>query len=583
MIDLSTSPFHLTADEIAWVEETLEGMTPVEKIWQLFADPLMGMDKEHLLAYLGQRPLGGCSFRASQFSDEEAREILGAVQNSMKIPMLVSADCGTGANGRLRDGTFIATAAQAGAAADSAKIAYNTGLAACRELGAVGFNWAFEPVGDLLLNWRNCLVNTRAFSADPDKVIECLDAFNLAADENEFVSCLKHFPGDGWEERDQHLVPGNNGLDCETWDSTYGKIYRHAIAKDVKSIMIGHFTLPAWQRRLNPDLADSEMDTACLSPELIQGLLRDRLGFNGLIVTDQTTMIGFYTQRREDALPLAINAGCDMILGINDPDEDYASIEKAIESGILSMQRVEDAIRRILATKASIKLHIKKAAGTLIPPIEKMSYIGCEEHRKFAEEASDAAITLVKDTRHQLPIRPETHKRLLVYVLSSSKISNQFGAGVAGGGDEGLPTSVKTILEQEGFAVTLWDESTLSSSVGGRSGTVKGKISEFTKRFDAVLLFADLTKFASVNSIRIEWPSPMASISPWFVPEIPTAFISLNLTNHLIDVPRVPIFINAYNNQPETIRLLAKKLMGESQFMGKYEETVWCGKWDTHF
>ena len=348
------------------------------------------------------------------------------------------------------------------------------------------------------------------------------------------------------------------------------------------TIMVGHFTLPAYQKKLNPSLRDGEMDTACLSPELINGLLRGQLGFNGLVVTDQTTMMGFYTRRRTEALPLSIAAGCDMILGINDPDEDYACMEQALRSGRLTMQRVEEALQRILAAKAMLGLHRKQAEGALTPPPEAMRWVGCEEHRAMAARAADEAITLVKDVRGQLPIRPSTHKKLLVHVLGSESISNQFGAGVVSGGASGLPQTIQALLEAEGFEVTLWTPNTLQSAMNRMPGTPKGKTAEFAGRFDAVLLFADLAKFASVNSIRIQWPSPMASIAPWYVPEVPAAFISLNLTNHLVDVPRMPIYINAYNNQPETIRLAIKKLMGESPFTGRYEENVWCGKWDTH-
>ncbi len=263
MIDLSANPFFLDNESIDWVEKTIGAMTDSEKIWQLFADPLIGLNSQQILDYLVARPLGACSFRALNSTPEEARETLSSMQRQSKIPMLISADCGTGANGRLAGGTFVATAAQAGAATDSKKVAYDIGNIACRELGSVGYNWTFEPVGDLLLNWRNCLINTRAYSSDPDKVIECVDAFSKAADDNEFLSCLKHFPGDGWEERDQHIVAGNNGLSCDEWDDSFGKVYRHAISSGIKSIMIGHFTLPSWQRKLNPNLKDQDMDTAC--------------------------------------------------------------------------------------------------------------------------------------------------------------------------------------------------------------------------------------------------------------------------------------------------------------------------------
>lgn len=586
MVDLRANPYFLSDEDVQWVEQTAAAMTEDEKIWQLFADPLMGRDQENLIAFLAEHPLGACPFRAGQFDNATARKILGAVQDAQKIPMLITADCGTGADGRLKTGTLVGTAAQAGAAPDNGETAYDIGSIACKELGAVGFNWAFEPVGDILLNWRNCLVNTRAFSSDPDRVITCVDQFLQAAKDNNFLPCLKHFPGDGWEERDQHIVEGNNGLSCEEWDATFGKVYQHCIDRGVPTIMVGHFTLPAYQKKLNPALRDADMTTACTSKELITGLLRQQLGFHGLVVTDQTTMMGFYSLPRTKALPACIEAGCDMILGINDVDEDFACMKEAVQSGQITAERLNDALYHILGAKAMIGLHRRKAEyGTLTPPEEQLACICSEEHRQAAIRAADKAITLVKDTRRQLPIRPETHKKILLHVLGGAASKSLFGTGVASGGASGLPELIKELLEKQGFEVTIWSNDVFGTRrYGTIPGSFKGVTKESAHRFDAVLLFADVSQFATTNAMRLVWPSPMCNIMPWYVAEgVPVAFISLNLTNHMIDVPRVPIFINAYNHRPETIELVIRKLMGDSPFTGRYEETVFCGQWDTHF
>ncbi len=100
----------------------------------------------------------------------------------------------------------------------------------------------------------------------------------------------KHFPGDGVDERDQHLVSTVNDLSCVEWDKTYGKIFRDCIVAGVLTVMAGHIMLPSWSRKLNPELKDEEILPATLSPELIEGLLRNELGFNGLVITDATAM-----------------------------------------------------------------------------------------------------------------------------------------------------------------------------------------------------------------------------------------------------------------------------------------------------
>lgn len=123
---------------------------------------------------------------------------------------------------------------------------------------------------------------------------------------------IKHFPGDGCDERDQHLVTSINDLSCEEWDATYGEVYKACIDAGVLSCMVGQIMQPAYSKKLNPELKDEDIMPASLSSELMNGLLREKLGFNGLIVTDATTMAGFMIPMpREKAVPYTIAAGAD--------------------------------------------------------------------------------------------------------------------------------------------------------------------------------------------------------------------------------------------------------------------------------
>jgi len=572
MVNLRENPFFLDEEGVKWVEETEASMTMHEKICQLFVDPLMGMSREELISFLEKYPIAGASFRAMQFDNETARDIMAELQESCKIPLLYAGNCESGASGAIRGGTLVATGAQVRATRDE-KIAYNVGYVIGKETSAVGFNWSFGPVGDILMNWRNNLINTRAYGDDADFVSKCVEAYNKGCMKSKVIPCLKHFPGDGWEERDQHLTVGNNGLSCEDWDKTFGKVYKTAIDNGVLSIMVAHFTLPAYQKLINPFLRDEDMLPAPLSEELVNGLLRKKLKFNGLAVTDQTAMMGYYAMKRSEALAKTIAAGCDIILGINDMEEDYASVKLGIENGIITEDRLKDAIYRILATKAAIGLHTKKKAGSLCPPKELLNCIGCDEHLAMAKEAAKKSITLVKNTKNQLPIKPEQYKKIGVFILDSSLSSNNLmGKGVASGGGEHTKEAIFSSLKEAGFEL---EEMTCS--------TQKGKVSNFRSKYDAVMIFADVTGFARTNSIRLIWPSPLPSCYPWYIYEVPTVFVSLNYTNHLIDVARVPAFINAYNNSEDTIKETIKRITGEAQFEGKYEDNVWCNCWDTHF
>ncbi len=573
MVDLRANPFFLDEERVAWVENTVTEMSLHEKICQLFADPLMGKSEEELKGFLASYPIGGIPLRASFYGNEKARELMAEIQEQAKIPYLYAGNFESGPNGALPEGTLVASGAEIRATRNP-EYAYELGRIIGEEGAAVGYNWSFGPVGDILMNWRNSLINTRAFGNDPEFVSQCVSNYNRGCMEHGIVPCLKHFPGDGWEERDQHLTISNNGLSCEEWDQTFGKIYRDAIENGVLSIMTAHFTLPAYQKRLNPELKDEEMQPACLSKELIDGLLRKQLGFNGMIVTDQTKMMGYYGMSRLEAVPWSIACGCDMVLGINDMEEDYEAMKHGIETGVISEERLQDALYRILACKAAIGLSEKKKNHTFLPPKEALSCIGSKEHLEMARTIAADAVTLVKNTKHQIPLRPEVYKKIGVVVLAG-KVGgpqNVYGHGVQSGGSMETADRVMKTLKEYGY-----EPEPMVSSVQ------KGKIKDFRAKYDAVIIFADISGFAQTNSVRLIWPDPMSSCYPWYIHDVPTVFVSLNYTNHLIDVARVPAFINAYNNNQSTIEETVKRIAGLAEFTGKYDEDVWCGTWDTKF
>jgi beta-N-acetylhexosaminidase len=383
--------------------------------------------------------------------------------------------------------------------------------------------------------------------------------------QSNIASCAKHFPGDGVEERDHHLVLGVNDLSPEAWDASFGRVYQHLIDEGVMSVMVGHIALPEYQKKLVPGIKYEEIMPASLAPELITDLLRGQLGFNGLVLTDASHMIGMAAaMKRKDYVPLAIAAGCDMFLFFNDPDEDFEFMLDGYRNGVITEERLSDALHRILGLKAALGLHIKQREGTLVPPKEGLKLINCDEHRAMAEEAADLGITLVKNTRNELPIKPSTHKRIRLHTLY----------GEIGGVLHGSNDSEKIIieeLERVGFEVTLNDGNTRD----------KGRTSDVAKNWDAAFIFADITGYAAENNYRIRWKMAMSSDMPWYVWEIPTVFVSLNYTTHLTDVPMVKTYINAYGNTRTLIRQTIQKIMGESEFKGQYNELVWCDKWET--
>lgn len=561
MVDLKGKPFYLKDEDIAWVESTIEGMTTEEKIGQLFINLFFDMRPEVCKELIEKYHIGGARYMGGDSG--AIFELTSNLQKFSKIPMLVAANCDSGGNGACKDGTYIASAAQV-EATGSEKVAYNAGYVSGREAAAIGCNWNFDPCADILMNWRNTIVNTRAYGITAEPVIKYTSAYIKGLRQSNIASCIKHFPGDGTEERDQHLVLGVNELSCEEWDESFGRVYKHAIDEGVMSIMAGHIALPEYQKKLVPEMKYEDILPATLAPELITGLLRGQLGFNGLVVTDASHMIGMAAaMKRRDYVPASIAAGCDMFLFFNDAEEDYGFMMEGYRNGIITEERLSDALHRILGLKAAVNLHTKQKEGTLVPDKEVLKVVGCSEHLAMAEEAADLGITLVKNTRNELPIKPSTHKRIRLYTLY----------GEMGGIHGSSKASEKIIieeLERVGFEVTLNDGTKRE----------KGKTSEYSKNWDAALVFADVVGYAAENNVRIKWKTPMSSDVPWYVNEVPTVFVSLNYTTHLTDVPMVKAYINAYSNTRDIIRQTIQKIMGESEFKGSFNENVFCNLWE---
>ncbi|GKU26598.1 glycoside hydrolase family 3 protein [Clostridium folliculivorans] len=563
LVDLRAKPYYLSEEDITWVEDTIKGMTLEEKIGQLFINLFLSLDTSKIKEFVSKYPIGGARYLGG--SSEKVYEFISDLQRSSKIPVLVACNCDSGGDGAVSDGTYIASAAQCEASGNE-KLAYNAGYVSGREATAIGCNWNFDPCADILYNWRNTIVNTRAYGTNPDSVIKYTSAYIKGLRQSNIASCAKHFPGDGTEERDQHLVLGVNELSVEEWDKSFGKVYKHLIDEGLMTIMAGHIALPEYQYKLNPNLKYEDILPATLSPELITGLLKEKLGFNGLVTTDASHMIGMAAaMKRKDYVPAAIAAGCDMFLFFNDPEEDFNFMLEGYKNGVITDERLHDALRRVLGLKASLKLHVKQKEGTLIAPKEGLVVIGCKEHLYMAAEAADLGISLVKDTWSQLPIKPSTHKRIRLHTLF----------GEIGGLTHGSNDAKKIIieeLERAGFEVALND---------GNSRD-KGKTAELSQNFDAALVFADIVGYAAENNYRIRWKCPMSTDIPWYIHEIPTVFVSLNFTTHLTDVPMMKTYINAYKDTREVIRQTIQKIMGESEFKGtEFNDNVWCDKWET--
>jgi len=582
-MDYTKKPFYLSEKDLDWVEKTFASMTQEEKLNQVFVDMLWNNPPKEVHAQQKAYQLGG--YRYSNSSPEKLYEQNETIQKASKIPALIAANVEAGGNGAVSGGTKIGESIACGATGD-ADSAYYMGKYGCREAAAIGCNWTFAPIVDVDLNWRNCVIAHRAFGNDADKVLEMGLAYMKGAHEEGVACCMKHFPGDGCDERDQHLVTTVNDLSCEEWDATFGKIYRGMIDGGVDSVMIGHIMQPAYSRALQPGIKDEEIMPATVAPELLQGLLRGKLGFNGLIVTDATHMVGITGKcRRRDFIPGTIMAGCDMILYYRNHDEDVGYLKEALKDGRLTQERLDEAVKTVLAFKAARKLHTKQADGMLMPSKDNLSVIGCTTHKEKAAEIIDKSITLVKNSKNQLPLTPSKHKRIIIYNVESGGLVTKVKDFIFGNKHRKPIQVLMEELKKEGFEPTLFKLNYLKylspRGLNGKRAIAEYSVQEFASMYDAAIVLCNVSSFSTTNERSLHWSIPMGPEIPWYASEIPTVAISVAHPFHLIDLAMVPTYINTYNASEEAIRQTVAKLTGKSSFKGISPVDAFCGRWDT--
>ena len=566
MINYKAKPFYLSDEDIAWVESTLASMTTEEKIGQLFCLTDMITDTEELKALIGKYKPGGFMYRAGD--GEEIQRAYHAMNEASTVPMLFPCNLESGGNGISPDGTFFGRPLQV-AATDDVEQARRLGYVCAREGTAVGCNWAYAPIVDIDFNWRNPITNVRTFGSDPKRVLAMAEGYmdGVAQVETPMAVCIKHFPGDGVDERDHHLMPTVNSLSAEEWMDSFGMVYKTLIDKGAQTVMCGHILQPALERMVNPDIRDEDMRPASHSYGLMTGILREKFGFNGLITTDATPMVGFSAlESRADAIRSALMAGADMLVFCKSIEEDFGAIRDGLDSGAVTMVRLDEAVCRQLALKAALGLHRRA-----LPEKEALAALGCAEHGAWAAECAQKAITLVKDNQNLLPLSPEKTPRIRLTVIGE-------GHGGGFGESENVAERLKTALEKAGFTVSLYDYATMERGEIFTSG-----VAQMKEKFDLSLVVANVATGSNYTTRRIDWISLMAANEPWYMKDIPTMFMSFCSPYHMIDVPFISTFINCYSSSTFCVEAAVEKLTGKSGFEGVSPVDPWCNAWGAKF
>lgn len=589
MVDMKANPFYLSEEDCKWVEDTIRDMTLDEKIGQLFFNMGSSRTEDYLKMTVNDYHIGGIRYNPG--TADEIYEQNRILQKNSKIPLIIACNTENGGDGACTDGTMIGSQTKI-AATRNTDYAYQLGYMANKEAAAIGCNLSFAPVSDIMYNWENPVIGLRTYGNDPGRVARMAKAYLEGAHKNPGFCCAaKHFPGDGLDFRDQHVANSVNTMSCEEWDKTFGMVYETLIDNGLEAIMVGHIMQPAYARFYNPGLTDDEMMPATLSPELIQGLLRKRLRFNGMVLTDASHMVGLTCRmKRSDVLPAAIAAGVDMFLFFNEMEEDFSSMKQGYLDGRITEERLDDALHRILALKAHMGLH-KKKKDELMPPREEVhEIVGCKEHVETQKEISDRSVTLVKyKDKEVLPLTPERYKRIMIVYVKGLSAP---GLGALFAGKASPAEVLRDKLVAKGFDAFIYEspvEKMLQEAKEGKKPDLnmyfagKTPIKEFRENQDLIITLVDIAGgFQPVARPSFGMTKGGGEI-PWYVFELPVVVIGVGHPFVLADIPQARTYINTYDSKDSTLDALVTKLMtGEEAFTGKDPVDSFCGIFDTH-
>lgn len=425
----------------------LQSLTLHEKICQLMV--VKANPKEHIKkfgsikAFMERYPVGGIFICNEMIYDksytlERIAEAIAEYQKYSKVPLLVAADAEIGVTFLSDTFTLLPPPMALGSARD-AGLAYDYGAAIAKEGRSVGVNWTFAPVCDLNINKFSEIVGTRSISNDPALAAEMLPQVVKGFQDNGMLTTGKHFPGDGCDARNQHIVGTVNDLSREQWMESYGKVYKAVFAAGLSSVMVGHISVPAFQN----DAVNGVYPPASLSADCMR-LLKDTLGFKGVAITDAMDMGGFvrWVYSRREAEVEAFKAGLDMFLWPRVETADL--IEQGIQDGSIPMSRLDDAIERIAYLKSQLE---PQGFG----PIADVTHSAFSQ--RVRDQLADRASTLAVNTLHTIPVdKAKIQKvRLIVSIAYFLNGMHCYDASME---------ALKAAFEQRGCTVDLrreWD------------------------------------------------------------------------------------------------------------------------------
>lgn len=535
------------SDEAKWVANTMEKMTLEEKVGQLivcrYTGRFVNLDSEYvneLKTLVVEQKIGGLILFAGDVY--ETARLTNTLQEKAKIPLLITSDLERGLGNQIDGATLFPPVMSLGAA-DSEEMAYRMGKITALEARAIGIHMTYAPVVDVNINPDNPIINVRSFGEDPEQVGRLAGPFIKGCQENGLIATAKHFPGHGDTAEDSHTILPTIKGDRERLDKVEIHPFKIAVEAGVQAIMAAHLNLPALDP--SPNVPSS------LSKPILTGLLRDELGFEGIIVTDAMGMGGVTTlYEPEEAALMAIRAGIDMILLSPKPKEVIDALVQAVRIGEIPKERIEASVKRILEAKARLGLYKQKLVDLELLDIR----IAPRAHLRQAEATFERSMTLVKNEDDVIPLSRENQN---IAVLALSSDPGGYFAGV---------TFVKEMKKRNSQVFEFYAEAT--------TGQDYLELALKKARGADILVFALFSRVrAKKGSVDLEMSHvhlirEAAKLSKGVV------VVSFGSPYFLRHFPEVDAYICAYRFADEAQMAAAKALFGEIDIQGKLPVSI---------
>ena len=465
---------------------------------------------------------------------------LNQMQKLSRVPLLAGGDFERGASMRVSGTARFPFNMAYGAARDLEASRYE-GLMTAREARAMGVQWLFAPDADVNNNPGNPVINIRSYGENPDDVARHVAAYIDGAHsdaKNPVLVTAKHFPGHGDTNVDSHLDLARLEASRDRMSEVELKPFQAAIEHQVDSIMTAHMTVPA----IEPDEIP-----ATVSKRILTGLLREELGFRGLVVTDAMDMAGLAKQfSTGEAAVRAIEAGADVLLMPPDPDVAIRAVLRAVGSGRLSRQRIDESAQRVLEAKVRVGLNKKK----LVDVDAVSDALESPEEAAHAQDIADRAVTLVRNQGELLPL---TAPNQACMIISSGLRISAFGQRMAEEFRARAPQARIVFVDNTLPAAAL--DTAIENPAGDRPAC-------------SAVVFATFTTNPALNG------GLTAFVQKLTAGPTPVAFVSLGSPYLLQDFPQAAAAMAAFSTAAPSESSVVKALLGEIPITGKLPVTI---------